>query len=52
MAWSASSAHLTFPGIKNATLHDPLSGNHTDLADAKGVDVALTPSLQILAWSR
>jgi polysaccharide biosynthesis protein PslG len=52
MAWSASSAHLNFPGIKQATLYDPVSGNQTALADAKGVDVALTPSLQILAWSR
>jgi beta-xylosidase len=50
MAWSASSAHLTFPGIKNATLYDPLTGAHSPLANAKGVDMALTPTLQILAW--
>lgn len=50
MAWSASSAHLTFPGIKSATLHDPLSGSQTTLASAKGVDMALTPTLQILSW--
>ncbi|MFJ3486063.1 cellulase family glycosylhydrolase [Pseudomonas sp. NPDC090202] len=52
MAWSASGAHLTFPGIKKASLHDPLTGQQTELADARGVDVALTPSLQILAWNR
>jgi len=52
MAWSASSAHMVFPGIKKADLYDPLSGNHTPLADARGIDVALRPSLQILAWSR
>ncbi|MFJ5300135.1 cellulase family glycosylhydrolase [Pseudomonas sp. NPDC088368] len=50
MAWSASSAHLTFPGIKTATLYDPLTGAHSSLANAKGVDMALTPTLQILAW--
>lgn len=50
MAWSASSAHLNFPGIKSATLHDPLTGQQTALADAKGIDVPLTPTFQILAW--
>lgn len=50
IAWSASSAHLTIPGIKSATLHDPLTGKRTALASPKGVDVALTPTLQILEW--
>ncbi|RAU44339.1 MULTISPECIES: beta-xylosidase [unclassified Pseudomonas] len=50
MAWSASSGHLNFPGIKSASLHDPLTGKRTELADSKGVDVPLTPTLQILAW--
>lgn len=50
MAWSASSAALNFPGIKHATLYDPLTGNHSELANAKGVDLPLTPTLQILAW--
>nr|WP_314583830.1 cellulase family glycosylhydrolase [uncultured Pseudomonas sp.] len=52
MAWSASGAHLNFPGIKAATLYNPLTGQRTPLADAKGVDVPLMPSLQILAWDR
>jgi len=52
MAWSASGAHLNFPGIKSATLYNPLTGQRTPLADAKGVDVPLMPSLQILAWDR
>lgn len=51
LAWSASSAHLNIPGIKTATLYDPLTGNHSTLSDAKGVDVALTPTLQILVWN-
>ncbi|WP_409521975.1 MULTISPECIES: cellulase family glycosylhydrolase [unclassified Pseudomonas] len=50
MAWSASSAHLNLPGINNATLYDPLTGKHSPLANAKGIDMALTPTLQILAW--
>jgi len=50
MAWSESRAHLNIPGIKTATLYDPLSGRHSDLADAMGVDVALKPTLQILVW--
>jgi beta-xylosidase len=50
MVWSASSAHLNFPGIKSATLYDPLQGTQTELNDAKGVDLALTPTLQILVW--
>jgi beta-xylosidase len=52
IAWSASGAHLNFPGIKAATLYNPLTGQRTPLADAKGVDVPLMPSLQILAWDR
>jgi beta-xylosidase len=52
MAWSASGAHLNFPGIKTANLYNPLTGQRTPLADAKGVDVPLMPSLQILAWDR
>lgn len=51
MAWSASSAPLKFPGIKNATLYDPLTGSQRALTSAQGVDVALTPSLQILSWN-
>jgi beta-xylosidase len=50
MAWSESRAHLIIPGIKAATLHDPLSGRHTELADPMGIDLPLTPSLQILVW--
>ncbi|HEY0289761.1 MAG TPA: cellulase family glycosylhydrolase [Pseudomonas sp.] len=50
MAWSESRAHLNIPGIKTAVLYDPLSGQHTNLADARGVDMALTPTLQILVW--
>jgi beta-xylosidase len=50
MAWSASSTHLNFPGIKTATLYDPLQGTQIELSDAKGVDLPLTPSLQILVW--
>lgn len=52
MAWSESRAHLKIPGIKTATLYDPLSGRHSDLADGMGVDVALKPTLQILVWKR
>ncbi|MFK3971632.1 cellulase family glycosylhydrolase [Pseudomonas sp. NPDC087358] len=51
MAWSASGAHLNLPGIKSATLYDPLSGSHNELSNAKGVDVPLTPTLQILVWN-
>ena len=50
MAWSASSAHLMIPGVKNAVLHDPLKGAQQTLSGAKGVDVPLTPTLQILVW--
>lgn len=50
MAWSASSAPLSLPGITTATLYDPLTGNQRALADAKGVAVPLTATLQILAW--
>ncbi len=51
MAWSASGAHLNFPSIKAATLYDPLSGQHSELNNANGVDVPLTPTLQILVWN-
>jgi beta-xylosidase len=51
LAWSASSAHLNFPGIKNATLYNPLTGHHNELNNPKGVDVPLTPTLQILVWN-
>jgi beta-xylosidase len=51
MAWSESRAHLNIPGVKAATLYDPLSGRHNDLADAMGVDVPLKPTLQILVWN-
>ncbi len=51
LAWSASSAHLNFPGIKNATLYNPLTGHHSELNNAEGVDVPLTPTLQILVWN-
>jgi beta-xylosidase len=51
MAWSASGAQLTFPGIKKATLYDPLTGQNTALDSAQGVNVALTPTLQILVWN-
>jgi len=50
MAWSASGAQMKFPSIKSATLYDPLTGNQRELTGAQGVDVALTPTLQILVW--
>lgn len=50
MAWSESRAHLNIPAVKAATLYDPLTGGHSVLADAMGVDVPLKPSLQILVW--
>ena len=50
MAWSASGAQMKFPSIKSATLYDPLTGNQRELTGAQGVEVALTPTLQILVW--
>lgn len=50
MVWSASSASLTFPNIREAVVHDPLDGTRNSLASRAGVTLALRPTLQILEW--
>ncbi|WP_256582591.1 cellulase family glycosylhydrolase [Pseudomonas sp. Irchel 3A5] len=55
MFWSATGTTLTFPAIKSAVIHDPLSGTRTEVGStdntqAQGVSVALKPTLQILEW--
>ena len=50
MFWSATGTTLTFPGIKSAVVHDPLTGSRTDVNGAQGISLALKPSLQILEW--
>ncbi|GAB7529794.1 cellulase family glycosylhydrolase [Pseudomonas sp. 3A(2025)] len=50
MVWSASSASLTFPNIREAVVHDPLDGTRNSLASRQGVTLALRPTLQILEW--
>jgi beta-xylosidase len=50
MFWSATGTTLTFPGIKSAVIHDPLTGSRTDVNGAQGISLALKPTLQILEW--
>lgn len=50
MFWSASGTTLSFPSIREAVVHDPLTGSHAELSAAQGVSVALKPTLQILEW--
>lgn len=50
MFWSATGTTLTFPGIKSAVIHDPLTGSRTDVNSAQGISLALKPTLQILEW--
>ncbi|MGV6393600.1 cellulase family glycosylhydrolase [Pseudomonas caspiana] len=50
MFWSASGTTLTFPGIKSAVVHDPLTGSQTEVDSAQGISLALKPTLQILEW--
>ncbi|KFE53589.1 cellulase family glycosylhydrolase [Pseudomonas syringae] len=50
MFWSATGTTLTFPGIKSAVVHDPLTGSHTEVDSAQGISLALKPTLQILEW--
>lgn len=49
MVWSASAGKLGLRGVRQATLHDPLSGTEQNLAaDSGTLTVPLKPSLQLL----
>lgn len=49
MVWSASAGKLGLRGVRQATLHDPLSGKEQSLAaDSGTLTVSLKPSLQLL----
>lgn len=50
MFWSATGTTLNFPAIKQALLHDPLSGGRIPLSGGRGITLALKPTLQILEW--
>ncbi|WP_439850932.1 cellulase family glycosylhydrolase [Pseudomonas syringae] len=50
MFWSAAGTSLTFPDIKAAVLHDPLTGGRVPLSGSEGITLLLKPTLQILEW--
>ena len=42
--------HMRLPKLKEATLHDPLSGKVTPLSGSDGLEVPVKSSLQMLVW--
>ena len=51
MFWSAKGKQLHLPNVRQATLHDPLTGQKSALqANENGLSVPLKPSLQLLVW--
>ena len=48
--WSAGQERVHLPGITQATLHDPLTGESRELSGADGIDVPVKSSLQLLSW--
>lgn len=51
MFWSASGKSVNMPGVSNAELHDPLTGEVRILgSEAVGLTVPLKTSLQLLVW--
>ena len=48
--WSAGQERVHLPGITQATLHDPLTGESRELSGAEGIDVPVKSSLQLLSW--
>ncbi|AHG41731.1 beta-xylosidase [Pseudomonas syringae CC1557] len=50
MFWSAAGTSLTFPDIKAAVLHNPLTGGSIPLSGSEGITLLLKPTLQILEW--
>jgi len=48
--WSAGQERVHLPGITQATLHDPLTGESHELKAADGIDVQAKSSLQLLTW--
>ncbi len=41
---------MRLPKLKEATLHDPLSGKVTPLSGSDGLEVPVKSSLQMLVW--
>lgn len=50
MFWSASSASLHLPEVKQAQLYDPLSGKQRSVHAEDGVRLNAAPGLQMLVW--
>jgi beta-xylosidase len=51
MFWGASGGSFTFPGVKQAILYAPLSGNQQSLTGgSREMKVNVLPQLQILVW--
>ncbi|SDZ57919.1 beta-xylosidase [Pseudomonas sp. NFIX28] len=50
MFWSAKGGTIRLPQVRQAELHDPLSGTRASLDAADGIQPAVKPSLQILVW--
>ncbi len=48
--WSARGGNVRLPKLKEATLHDPLSGKVTPLSGSDGLEVPVKSSLQMLVW--
>lgn len=48
--WSPGQERVHLPGITQATLHDPLTGESRELSGADGIDVQAKSSLQMLTW--
>ncbi|MCO2334695.1 mannose-1-phosphate guanylyltransferase/mannose-6-phosphate isomerase [Pseudomonas aeruginosa] len=48
--WSARGGSVRLPKLKEATLHDPLSGKVMPLSGSDGLEVPVKSSLQMLVW--
>ena len=48
--YSARGGNVRLPKLKEATLHDPLSGKVTPLSGSDGLEVPVKSSLQMLVW--
>ncbi len=50
MFWSAKSASLHLPDVRQAQLHDPMTGKKQELQADDGVRLNAAPGLQMLVW--
>ncbi len=48
--WAAEEGEVRLPGLRNAVLYDPLSGQSQKLEQADGLSIPVKSSLQMLVW--